>query len=236
MARSPANGLGEAGHMPVDPNPGDLNTAENNPYESRRQSLLPQTQSRRTSRSRSPGVDIWGRWIAERPKPSYKHEVTLPEIPYGVHTTDYRLQSSDVVPDMSILQFWTTRVSLFIHKENSNRKTGMTRCHIGNSAGDWCGSVTVDTAWLGDESSRTRQEGQRCEFIALSDALSFTEEEMGVWNYFVPAERTDAEWEASYVLLIEYDQDRHVWERVGLGKVFKSAISSEGKWSEIVLG
>ena len=43
------------------------------------------------------------------------------------------------------------------------------------------------------------------------------------------------EWELFYVLLIEWNSKRLVWERVGLGKVFQAAFDPS-QWSEIILG
>jgi hypothetical protein len=72
-------------------------------------------------------------------------------------------------------------------------------------------------------------------FIAISDAKTFTKEECPVWTYYIHKERDESEWDLYYVLLLERNAARGVWERAGLGKVFQAAFT-ERKWAEIKLG
>ncbi|KAL8360709.1 hypothetical protein RB601_007086 [Gaeumannomyces tritici] len=103
------------------------------------------------------------------------------------------------------------------------------RCDILDDAGDWCGTITLPERWAKARNGVTQI------FIAISDAKSLTEEECPVWNYYVPRERSESEWDLYYVMLLERTGDRSMWERRGLGKVFKPAFK-DAEWSEIKLG
>ncbi|EMC93552.1 hypothetical protein BAUCODRAFT_245388 [Baudoinia panamericana UAMH 10762] len=187
-------------------------------------------------------MDPWGRaggtaLFPDHEFPMDRFKCELPENLFGVHMAMYDSQPSLLFPDMSILQFWTIRTSLHIFLDESDMITGLSKCHVGDSAGDWCGTMTVNTDWLAlDSHGRSVKEGDVFDFIALSQAEDFTTKEQKIWNYYIPSERRDAKWEVCYVLLIEKDRERHVWERVGLGKVFLHAFTLEGRWDEIMLG
>jgi hypothetical protein len=73
------------------------------------------------------------------------------------------------------------------------------------------------------------------DFIAVSEAKSFTIEECPVWTYYIPKERDESEWDIYYVLLVTFKQDKGIWERVGLGKVFRASFS-RSIWYEVILG
>ena len=177
--------------------------------------------------------DSWGRPKArlypERHFRKDSFKKILPENPYGVAMTDFTPRASVSFPDMPILQFWTMRVSLQVIHALEIPDTGLSRCHIGAQAGDWCGSIAVNTDWI------LPRDGRMFEFIALSEAKAFTKEEHSVWTYYIPGERNDSIWDACYTLLIEWDFEKHVWERVGLGKVFHE-VFTRGAWDEIILG
>ena len=106
---------------------------------------------------------------------------------------------------------------------------GLCRCDVVDGDGDWCGSRVVDEAWI-----RPRDK-QLFPFIAISEAKGFTHDECPDWTYYIPKERTESEWDVYYVLLLERNPERGLWERVGLGKVFKVAFR-EDTWREIKLG
>ena len=76
------------------------------------------------------------------------------------------------------------------------------------------------------------------ELIAISEAKDFTPEEFTGWNYYIPKERDESEWDLWYVLLVE-KIDEVVVRRVGLGKVFQEAFEnscSPGKeWKEFIM-
>ena len=86
----------------------------------------------------------------------------------------------------------------------------------------------LDVDWVGG-----RDCGTPHEFIAISEAKEFTQEECEAWTYYIPMERNQSEWCLFYVLLIE--KIGPVWERVALGKVFKEGFR-EATWDEITLG
>jgi hypothetical protein len=177
--------------------------------------------------------DSWGR-PNDRfyPEPHFRKDgfkKILPENPYGVAMTDFAARASVSFPDMPMLQFWTMRVSLQVIHASRIPDTGLSRCHIGDQAGDWCGSIVVNTDWI------LPRDGRMFNFIALSEAKAFTKEEHSVWTYYIPGERNDSNWDACYALLIEWDFEKHVWERVGLGKVFHE-VFVRGAWDEIILG
>jgi hypothetical protein len=166
-----------------------------------------------------------------------KFNITLREYPYNVVMApfDFYIDNSEH-SIMPILQFWTYHTDLFISAipstadpASNNSEEGLTRCHIGDAIGDWCGSIVLDKAWL------KRQTSAKHEFIALSDAKKFTNEECETWTYYIPKEReqSESEWDLYFVLLVERKEE--MWERVGVGKVFKEAFRSS-TWKEIMLG
>ncbi|KAK6208570.1 hypothetical protein QIS74_12088 [Colletotrichum tabaci] len=163
--------------------------------------------------------------------------ITLRDYPYRVVKApfDPRPQTAEY-PLLPILQFRTWHTWLYIrastppeqkHDDDDNddddhsRRTnvdlgasGQVRHHIADEGGDWCGSIMLDAEWAAQADARQ-------EFIAVSEAKSFTEAECQEWTYYVPKERDQSEWDLFYVLLIERKDER--WERVGVGKVFKEA-------------
>lgn len=158
--------------------------------------------------------------------------LTLPENPYRVVMADFNSEPDKEFPDQPLLQFWTWQTTLHIlpfESEVSEMKpgTGLRRYDIADDIGDWCGSIVLDEQQIKDA------ESSQHEFIAISDAKSFSAEECEIWTYYIPQEREQSEWDLYYVLLIKL-VDRK-WERVGLGKVFKLAFSNS-EWKEIILG
>ncbi|KAK1969091.1 HET-domain-containing protein [Colletotrichum sublineola] len=172
--------------------------------------------------------------------------ITLRNYPYRVVKApfDARPETAER-PLLPILQFRTWHAWLYIHesggggggqRSDKDRRqrgasaaglgTGQARYHIADEGGDWCGSIVLDAAWA--EGKAARQE-----FIAVSEAKSFTAAECREWTYYVPKERDQSEWDLFYVLLIERRDER--WERVGVGKVFKEAFRVL-KQKEIMLG
>lgn len=65
--------------------------------------------------------------------------------------------------------------------------------------------------------------------------MGFSQEEGLVWTYYVPKKREEPQWDVYFVLLLNRNQNRGLWERVGRGKVFKAAFG-ERSWEEIKLG
>jgi hypothetical protein len=78
------------------------------------------------------------------------------------------------------------------------------------------------------------------EFVAISDAKLFHEDEYNDWANYIPMERNQSTWDLYYVWLIEYRDD--IAYRVGLGKVYKEAFKKnsckpgERRWKEFILG
>ncbi|KAK5663275.1 hypothetical protein OQA88_3702 [Cercophora sp. LCS_1] len=131
---------------------------------------------------------------------------------------------------MPILQFKTWRTELHVVTRGSGSVSeGLSQCDILDKAGDWCGSIVLDADWIHE------REGHIFQFIAVSDAKAFTVEECPVWTYYVPKERDESEWDLYFVLLLQRNLERGLWERVGVGKVFKVAFG-ERSWDEIKLG
>ena len=157
--------------------------------------------------------------------------LTLPENPYRVVMADYSSEPDKEFPDQPILQFWTWHTSLhLVPSGNPGPKPGkgLSRYDIVDESGDWCGSLVLDEQWI------TKSRRSKHEFIALSDAKTFTKDECDVWTYYIPKEREQSEWDLYYVLLIERKENTR-WERVALGKVFKAAFA-DAEWKEIILG
>ncbi|KAI4608572.1 hypothetical protein J4E83_009008 [Alternaria metachromatica] len=168
--------------------------------------------------------------------------LTLPEDPYHVRITASSQSAGDLkeFPDQSFLQFFTWRASFHIVRssesnvELDNVGAARARCHITDRRGDKCGSVVVNKTWL----EKYEATGQTMfEFIAISDAKSFSQQEFPVWTYYLPKERVDSEWDLYFVLLVEPFPEEGIHRRVALGKIFKAAFTlSDDEWKEIILG
>ncbi|KAH7043819.1 heterokaryon incompatibility protein-domain-containing protein [Macrophomina phaseolina] len=174
---------------------------------------------------------------------------TIPESPYKVNMTRYARKKDKEYPDLPILQFWTHSAYLRLHpfeedstwhRLASHGGHGLVRFNIADVSGDWCGSVLLSSAWVEREEDRPGHswEDERYEFLALSEAKRFTEEECAAWTYYMPVERKQSEWHLYFVLLVE--KRNGTWSRVALGKVFQTAFENglgggPSTWKEIVL-
>lgn len=177
--------------------------------------------------------DDYGRLISEgfADNEGTIFHLTLPENPYRVVMVDYSSEPDTEFPDQPILQFWTWHTSLhLVSSESPGPKPGKGLCRydIADEIGDWCGSLVLDEEWI-TKSQRSKQE-----FIAISEAKTFTKDECDIWTYYIPKEREQSEWDLYYVLLLER-KDNMRWERVALGKAFKAAFAN-AEWKEIILG
>lgn len=186
-----------------------------------------------------PFSDSYGRLIRpEIPHAELPFQSILPDNPFGVIRENYfPLHPSDVV-HTPMLQFYTWAVDLFVSaREPADREGGdatqaeggLCDCDIIDKEGDWCGSIVLPQHWI------RGHEGKLCRFIAISDAKAFTPKECPVWTYYIPKEADESEWDLYFTLLLDRNDDRGVWERVGLGKVFQAAFSDKS-WQEIKLG
>ena len=54
------------------------------------------------------------------------------------------------------------------------------------------------------------------EFLAISEAKSFSEEESDMWTYYVPRGRDQADWDLFYVLLVERVKGKE-WKEIIMG-------------------
>ncbi|KAK0707287.1 heterokaryon incompatibility protein-domain-containing protein [Lasiosphaeris hirsuta] len=107
---------------------------------------------------------------------------------------------------------------------------GLCRCSVVDRAGDWCGSVVLPLKWIA-----AGWEGVLLMFIAFSDAKGLTADECPVWSYYIPKEKDESEWDLYFVMIVDRNRERALWERVAVGKVFQAAFS-DAVWDEIKLG
>ncbi|KAL1855810.1 hypothetical protein VTK73DRAFT_8470 [Phialemonium thermophilum] len=192
------------------------------------------------------GVDKFGRSYLGLPKSSPstpEFELTLPEDPYHVHTTERskdrrRASQDEELPDQPFLQFFTWKAHFHVRRPDAQGNAAtkpdalLCRCDITDRRGDKCGSVAIDVQLLDVQNSDTR-----FEFIAISDAKMFTDEEFPQWTYYIPRERIESEWDAYFVLLVQFYPDEGIYRRLALGKVFRAAFTnSQEEWTEIILG
>lgn len=141
----------------------------------------------------------------------------------------------------NILHFWS--YTAFFRLESTPQPettgvelgSGVKRFSIVDNKNDWCGTIVLDKRYqsLVDENATV-------EFVAISDAKGFTEEELASWSYYIPEERDLAEWYLYYSLLLKWDDERRVAERLGLGKIYKAAFANAAwdpgmSWREIHL-
>ena len=189
-----------------------------------------------------PWVDPYGRLIPEerRDLTRSKFNLTLPpEYPYSVNIDSRRSEPYIQFPDLLYLQFWTWSAHLRLTFEGTSGTPMVRRLRrygISDHKGDWCGTIVLDPGRL-----RYHKDGNKYEFLAISDAKDFSAEEYDGWTYYIPKERVQSEWDLYYVLLIEMDESdgKKVARRLGLGKVFKEAFENScepGKmWKEFIL-
>ncbi|KIW38384.1 uncharacterized protein PV06_09355 [Exophiala oligosperma] len=182
--------------------------------------------------------DAYGRPVRKGLKRGTEFTGILPDNPFGIIRGPFPKDQKDQIRAMPILQFWTWRTELFVkvrgdQEGQTSTSTSMDnqrcQCDIVDKAGDWCGSIVLPRDWIAE------RQGVPLLFIATSDAKSLTEEECPVWNYYIPKEKDESEWDLYYVLLLNRNRERALWERVGLGKVFQAAFG-DAVWDEIKLG
>ncbi|KAJ9150280.1 HET-domain-containing protein [Pleurostoma richardsiae] len=185
---------------------------------------------RRSPTPREPLFDRYGRQNRYS-NMDKKLRTVLPDNPFGVRPS--QRGRDDPAFTQPILQFRTWMSSFYILRDAEGKSPGegLARCHVADRAQDWCGTVVVNEEW-----AQGRQ-GRLCSFIALSEAKSFTDEECVHWAHYIAKDRDEIEWDLFYVLLIEYNSKRLLWERVGLGKIFQQAFDwDQESWTELTLG
>ncbi|KAK4237581.1 hypothetical protein C8A03DRAFT_34433 [Achaetomium macrosporum] len=158
------------------------------------------------------------------------------------------MPSPTITSYMPILQFysWCTELHGVLRSDDDNNNNHdddmntpettadyegrLTQCDILDKAGDWCGAIVLDNAWI-----RSRQR-HIFRFVAVSDARSFTRDECPIWTYYIPKERDESAWDIYFVLLLQRNHERGLCQRVALGKVFKAAFDRDSSWDEVKLG
>lgn len=190
-------------------------------------------RSGRRNRGGSRKEDVYGRPVRKGLKRGTDFTGILPDNPFGIIRGPFPKGQKDQIRAMPILQFWTWRTELFVTIREPQTVATLTnelrQCDIVDKAGDWCGSIVLPQDWIAE------RQGIPLLFIAISDARSLTSEECPVWNYYIPKEKDESEWDLYYVLLLNRNRERALWERVGLGKVFQAAFG-DAFWDEIKLG
>lgn len=183
-----------------------------------------------------PYLDVYGRPIRQGAQSGTDFTGILPENPFGVNRGPFSIESDVLGGEaMPVLQFWTFRHKLYVSIQEPqggpgpDGAGGLCQCDIRDSSGDWCGVIKLPRSYAETCLDRSLF------FVALSEAKSFTMEECPVWNYYITKEREDSEWDLYFVLLLERNNERALWERVALGKVFKAAFRGS-VWDEIKLG
>ncbi|KAK3370748.1 heterokaryon incompatibility protein-domain-containing protein [Lasiosphaeria ovina] len=197
--------------------------------------------------------DAPGRTTVRSVSADAEFSLTLPEDPYNV-PVDGTFRARGTVqkfPDQIFLQFFSWRASFRVvpadvtpsgHcvSDHEEVEEGLARFDIIDRRGDKCGSILLDPEWFArqkkplDDFNPRRTE---FDFVAISDAKSFTAAEFPHWGYYIPSEREESEWDLFYVLLVEGSPFEGFCRRVGLGKVFKAAFDqSRAEWREIILG
>jgi hypothetical protein len=190
---------------------------------------------RRTEREGKSKVryDVYGRHVRPTVKQGTEFTAILPDNPFGIIRGPFSKGGKEPLRAMPILQFWTWRTEFYVtvceSPSPSTSTSGLCQCNVVDKTGDWCGSIVLPYIWIKD------RQGQLLIFTAMSDAKSFTSVECPVWNYYIPKDKDESEWDLYYVFLLERNRERALWERVGVGKVFQAAFG-EAVWDEIKLG
>ena len=157
----------------------------------------------------------------------------IPENPFGIISGPYPNNPQELLKGMPVLQFWTWWTECVVKPRASDSVSTavniLSHYDVHDKSGDWCGSVCLPLDFIADHS------GQVFKFIAISDAKSFTKDECPLWNYYVPKEREDSEWDLYHVLMLRRNRERALWERVALGKIFQAAFA-DAQWYEVKLG
>ena len=100
----------------------------------------------------------------------------LPEYPYGVSVRDRDAEPDIKLPDLRFLQFWTWSATLRLRHEDQFSSSKLVRKFkrfgIADYKGDWCGTIVLDQSW-----SQKLNSGSEQQFIAISEAKAFSEEE-----------------------------------------------------------
>lgn len=148
---------------------------------------------------------------------------TIPESPYRFIAAPPNSLETTKFPDLPILQFWTYSAFLRLvpSHQSVNLHSTLVRYDILDKEKDWCGAIVFEKDWVAQQkkAGKLGNADSNYEFIMLSDAKAFTEDECSVWTYYIAKERAQSEWNLYYALLVE--RIGGLWYRVVLGKVFR---------------
>jgi hypothetical protein len=243
---------------------GDLRPIWNSSQTSQQQDLTP-TDSRWLGYGCSQD-DKYGRMVkkeylfdGEKPLQKDVFTRTLPEYPFGIGQASADSETRVTFPAQPVLQFWSWVANFRVVSrigshpaspealavsgsvntgDNVPPEDGLVRCDIEDYCGDWCGTIVLNAEWFKAYSRYHPDQYAVHEFIAISEAQTFSKEESDTWTYYVPHEKENADWDLFYVLLVT--QEAGICYRQGLGKVFKEAFAKSylpGKeWKEIIMG
>jgi hypothetical protein len=182
-------------------------------------------------------LDMYGRVKRYPHKDGTEFQKTLPDFPYTIEKVDSEGKHDPLHRDLKFLQFWTWSAYFYLSHDNSCKAKlgrGLCRFDILDNKGDWCGTIELREDWI----ARIKKEPAH-KFIAISDAMNFSPEEIDTWNFYLTKEKELSAWDLFFVFLIVED-DEGIAQRAGLGKVFKQAFShscgGEKQWSEFILG
>lgn len=202
-----------------------------------------------------PTIDRYQRRIpnALRKLPRDTFQRTMPKYPYRVRMVEpgkVSTRPEERLEDQRFLQFFTWSAYFYLVAEDDEQPfsrrhrmldTDLVRFGIQDGDYNLVGTITLGAAWLECANLETRHE-----FIAISDARGFSQDEMRDWNFIEPSLPTQSEWYAYNVLLLEYDDEiRGVARRAGLGKIYKRGFDTacsmpdrtkKKEWKEIILG
>lgn len=199
----------------------------------------PHPRRRGDSPEVSTNLDTFGRSQRHPDKSGTDFKKIIPDNPFAIIRGPFSedQQKDDHANVMPILQFFTWQTWLYVRRtQRTGLPTpngGLARYDIIDKAGDWCGSIVLS----GNNEDAATLQGASQSFIAISDAKAFTREECQTWNYYIPKERDESDWDLYFVLLLQHNPSRGVWERAGLGKAFKAAFTPlVARWEEIKLG
>jgi hypothetical protein len=178
-------------------------------------------------------LDDYGRTIRYDLEKGCKFTSILPDNPFGVIRDTSPGDMGMQTYSMPVLQFFTLSNQFYVklrsRAETTDQPRQLFNCEIFDRAGDWCGCIKLASSWIAN------RQDIPLHFIAISDAKLFTRDECQEWNYYIHKEREESEWDLYYVLLLERNVERALWERVGLGKIFQAAFV-DANWTEIKLG
>jgi hypothetical protein len=166
--------------------------------------------------SLTPAVKKTPKWPVLNQESLYK---TLPIVDTGkIETTPLEIGADIDEQRPGKLNFWTW--SAFFRLECAGEHTGIKRYNILDRHHEICGSVVLPQTFI-NNSKANQTDNSPFEFIAISEAKTFTKEEMPIWTQYISDERGYSNWNLWYVILVETSDSFR--QRVAVGKVYIAA-------------